>query len=166
MSTNNTPETEEPKAPPTVITSLAELDALCRKRSKVEFDLNGQKCSLEVRKLTPMEESKVNEIVESVTPAVIKGKTPEEDRLDLTNAKYIKDKNDASLKARAQALYWAVPAFQEGKPGLTDPNLVRDYVQGLLTEPILNMLWNATRESGVNLAELVNFTLSSGSRGS
>ncbi len=145
-------------APTVAITSLKDIQALCQQLNKVEFDYFGKQCVLEVRRLFPHEEAKINEIIEAVVPAIIKGKTPEEDRLDLNNPNYVKAKSEAALKARAQAIYWAVPAIQVDRPGLTDLNAVRDYVQSILTEPILDVLWQATRKTGIDLAELVNFT--------
>ena len=140
------------------VTTLAELNQLCQQKQKVEFDFAGKPCALEVRKLTPHEEARVNEIIESVTPAVIRGKTPDEDRLDLSNPDFIRRKNAAALKARSLALYLAVPAFAVEKPGLADLDIIRDFIQGQLTEPILHTLWQATRATSIELAELVNFT--------
>jgi hypothetical protein len=149
---------KDSKAKQTPLTSLADLQKLVSQRFSVDFVFNSEKCSLEVRRLTPAEEAKIAEIIELVTPSVIKGRTPEEDRVDLTNPKYIKEKTDAAIKARAQALYWSVPCFAEAKSGLTDLSDIASFVQGQLTESILDILWKATRQSSVALAELVNFT--------
>jgi len=141
------------------LVSLADINALCRERRKVEFEFKGRKCALEVRALTPAEQSKVAGLIDAVTPPLVKGRTQEEDRLDVTNAKYVADKNEAATKARSMALYWGVPAFSEGRPGLTDPSQINAYVQELLTEPILDNLWNGVQRSGeAGLADLVNFT--------
>ena len=148
----------EAKTKQTPLTSLADLQALCSQKQRVEFVFNDQQCALEVRRLTPAEEAKIAEIIELVTPPVIKGRVPEEDRVDVTNPDYIKRKTDSAIKARAQALYWSVPCFSESKPGLTDLGDITTFVQGQLTESILDVLWKATRQGGVAMAELVNFT--------
>jgi hypothetical protein len=142
----------------TPITSLKDLNALIQKRLKVEFDFNGTKCALEMRRLTAAESAKITEIIESVTPPVVKGRAPEEDRLDLTNAAYITKKNQAAIQARAMAIYWAFPGVAEGGPGLTDPGAVAEFVQRNLTEPVVDTLFTATRDDGVSAPELVNFS--------
>lgn len=150
----------ERKPAPKPITSLAELNALCQQKQKVEFDFNGSQCALEIRRLTPAEQSKIVEIVESVVPPIQKGRTPEEDRVDTFDATFRAKKAEAATKARSLALYWAVPAFREVKPDLRDPGEITNFIQGQLTEPILNVLWNATQQSGItgDVASLVNFT--------
>jgi hypothetical protein len=156
---NATPAEAQPNPATTPITSLKELNALIRKRMKVEFDFNGTKCALEMRRLTAAESSKISEILESVTPPLIKGKTMDDDRLDLTNASYIKAKNLAAIQARAQAVYWSYPEVSAGNPNLKDPVEIADYVQSQLTDPIVQILYNATQDNGIGgVAELVNFT--------
>jgi hypothetical protein len=141
-----------------VVTSLAEIQKLSTARKKVEFKLGEQTCSLEMRTLTPAEEARISDIVDAVTPPLVKGNMPEQDRIDTTNSDYIKRKTAAAIQARSQALYWAYEAFQQAKPGLTDLGQVTEFVQGQLTEPILNVLWTDTRKGGIDFVELVNFT--------
>lgn len=140
------------------LTSLSEIQKLCAQTKRVEFTLDGKKCALEVRRLTPAEEARLAEIADSVTPPIIKGANPEQDRLDLTNAAYLKKKTEAALQARSQGLYWAIPAFQADKPNLTNLADIEKYIQGQLSEQLLDVLWKASRESGIAQADLVNFT--------
>ncbi len=147
------PKVEEKKA---ALTSLADIKKLCESRQRVEFEFNNSPCALEVRKLTPAEDARIAAIIDSVIPAVIRGKTPEDDRLDTQNQDYIARKRDSALRARAQALYWAVPAFSTERPGMTDLNEITTYIQSQLTEAVLTLLWNATQQHGVDLAALVN----------
>lgn len=160
--TPNTQTTETPPekpVAPTPLATLAELNALCREKKKVEFVFNGKPCEIEIMCLTPAQQAKVQDIENSVQPPLIKGKTSEEDRFDITNANYIKAKGDASNKARAVGLYWCVPAFQADRPGLTDPQLILNYMQDQLSENILETLWRAViMAGGVQQSELVNFT--------
>ena len=149
---------EKPPVPTGPLTSLAEIQKLCSNTRDVVFELNGRECRLPVRQLTPAEEARVSEVINSVMPSIIKGKTPDDDRVDYTNPEFIKRKNEAAVKGRALALYWAVPAFQEARPGLTDEKQITDYIQGQLNETVLNLLNQAAREGGVTLAEVVNFT--------
>jgi hypothetical protein len=144
---------DEPKTIATTeqvpITSLAELTALCQEKKTVKFIFNDKPCAVEVRKLTPAEDAKIAEIVESVVPPVERGRVPEEDRVNGLNPEYIKKRADAVNKARALGLYWAVPMLNQGKSGLTNPDDICSFVQGQLTEPILVLLWNGIRYSGV-----------------
>lgn len=144
--------------PVTPLTSLADIQKLCAQYKSVEFTLDGKPCALQVRRLTPTEEARRLEIIDSVIPPIIKGRTPEEDRLDTTNPEYQKRKAESVLKARAQALYWAVSAIASDKPGLTNLDDITRHVQSQLTDATLNLLWNGVMESGISQAELVNFT--------
>lgn len=141
---------------PAPITSLKDLQALCSKRHKVEFEFDGSPVSIEIRRLTPAEQARIAEIVDSVVPPIQKGKLPEEDRVNTLDPEYRKKKNLAIVEARSLAIYWAVPSFQEIEPGLTDPAAIAKVVQGALTEPILNALWDVLQDGGIKDG-LVNF---------
>lgn len=151
-------KTEPKKDKETPLTSLAEIQALAIQKQKCVFEFKGKSCELEVRSLTPAEEAAVAAIVEAVIPEVVKGPTPEQDRAKVNDAGFVKARAEAALKARAQAVYWAVPALRDAKPGLTDTGDIVQYIQGQLTESVIDMLWQATRKGGISLAELVNFT--------
>jgi hypothetical protein len=89
---------------------------------------------------------------------LVKGRTPEEDRYDYNNEKYQAELEKLKRTARALAVYTGCPAVQAGKPGLSNRDEIRDYVQGILTEHILNILHLNIMAGGLDVAERVNFT--------
>ena len=140
------------------VTSLADLQQMCAKTRRVEFIFEGNPCAFDVRRLTPTEEARLGSIITEIQPPMIKGNIPENDRIDFMSADFMKRKAGAEIQVRAIGLYLCVPEIAAGKPNLTDANQITEYVQGLLTQPILDVLWKGVRDSGVTLAELTNFT--------
>ena len=148
---------EETVKKPAPITSLAELHKLCAKTLTVKFDVGGGPCEIQIRRLTPAEQSKIAEIAEAVLPPITKGRTPEEDRVNTFDPDYRKRKSEALQEARAVGLYWGVPAFSQAKPGLTNPPEICAFVQSQTTEAVLSLLWNAIQDPELK-GDLVNFT--------
>jgi hypothetical protein len=149
-----------PAAPPklTVVTSLEQLQKECERNLKIEFDYDGKKFQMEARRLTPAQDAKLAEILDLIVPPMIRGKQMEDDRPDVTNLEFIQKKNQAAIIARALALYWCVPVFGAEKPGLEKREEIVAFIQSKLNDQILNILYNAIRQGGVTIAELVNFT--------
>lgn len=138
--------------------TLAELNAACRVKRVAKIKIGEKQLDFEVLPLTPAQEAKLAEI-KSIAPPIIRGKTQDEDRLNLSDPDYMKRSVEAEIKARALGLYWCVPAFGSAKTGITDQGEVAAFVQECATEDVLNQLWAAVRKSStVDEAELVNFT--------
>jgi hypothetical protein len=153
--------------PPQVmrITNLAELQARCERPIAVQFVLDGQVIEVPVRRLSPAEQEKVDQVYDfaenrsrELRPPLLKGRTPEEDRYDYNNEKYQAELEKLKRSARALAIYTGCSAVQAGKPGLSNRDEIREYVQGILTEHILNILHLNIMAGGLDVAERVNFT--------
>lgn len=130
--------------------NLKQLDELCRAPVRVRIPLLGTAKAVEVvaRRLTPAESFQVNMELKRALPKLIPGDRPGQERFDLTDPDYTRRREEASRKARALALYRAVPIFSEAKPGLTSPEAMRDFIEQQLTEEILNALFAAVVPSG------------------
>jgi hypothetical protein len=139
------------------------LAVLCRKPITVEIVFDNEKFTIEARRLTPAEDRAIDDIVAPVIPPIIKGKTPDDDRTDWTNADFIRRKAAAEVQARSLGLYMAVPGISAAKPGLVKHDEITAHVQSLFNEQILGLLWQAVRDGGVSKASLVNFTSPSAS---
>jgi hypothetical protein len=143
--------------------SFADIHRLCQEVKTIELTIDGQLCPVNFRRLNAAERLKLEEVTDSVMPPIIKGLTPEQDRIDYTNAKFIHDKREVNAKARSLALYWCVPDLQQMKPELKEHDAIRDFVQGSFPEEVLAELEKAVHGSGLSLAEVINFSSSSGS---
>jgi hypothetical protein len=142
----------------TSITSLDQLQTVVEKKVRLEFEFAGAKYSTEFRRLTPSEEAIIDEMLASVLPPTIKGKTQDDDRVNFNDLDFVTRRAQIELQARSVALYWCVPMFSAAKPNLTKRDEIHTFIQSKLNAQILNMLWNAIRNGGVTVAELVNFT--------
>jgi hypothetical protein len=111
---------DSPKTPPPLL-SLAQLNALCRKPMRVEMNFCGSPLSIECYRLTPGQDAALAEIIEVVTPPMIRGKKMEDDRPDFSDEKFLIDKLRAEQQARALGLFWCVPILKHEGGDLTDP---------------------------------------------
>lgn len=152
------------KKSPIRVTSIADLQKACEQILVVQFDLGENTYQIDVRRLNPKEDAAIESIINAVVPPVLKGAKPEEDRLNYYAPEYMKAKAEAEIKARAVALYWCVPIFQKEKPDLVEQPHIVEFIQSKFNHAILDILWQAVREPGVKLAQLVNFTSSSTSQ--
>jgi hypothetical protein len=124
--------------------SLEDLDKLCREPVKIAIPLlNGAPVEIEARRLTPAEAGRVNLELRRAMPKIVPGEKPGEDRFDLTDPDYQKRRQEALVRARALAIYLAIPIFQAAKPGLQDAEEITAFVQSRLTEEVLALLFGA-----------------------
>ena len=142
---------------------MEELQRACTQNRVVELQIGDTPFRVDVRPMTPHEDAQIQSLVASVAPPFIRGKTPEEDRPDYTQADFLRKKAVVEIEARALSLYWCVPLFKESKPGLQTKEQIADFIQQQFNSEILDILYVAVRKSGVVKAELVNFTSASGS---
>lgn len=142
------------------ITTLDELDAVCREQFECEFELHPgpRKVRLALRYLTPAEDARITEIIRSVPPKMIEGSRPGERVPDLTDPAYQSALQEARLKARALTLYLCVPMFSQAKPGLSDLKEIAEFVQGKLHEAVLEMIYERIAAGPVSVEDRVNFT--------
>lgn len=147
------------------VTSLTELDALCRQPVTVRIPLasGDEVIEIEARRLTPAESAKVNLEMRRALPKIIPGDKPGQERFDLSDPTYFERDQTAKRRARALAVYLGVPLFRDEKPNLSNIDDITDYVQGKLTEEILTILFMAIVPSfAQEVQEAVNFFSSSG----
>ena len=143
--------------------TFAEIHKLCNEVKNVELTLDERKCTIQFRRLTAAERQKLECITDEVMPPIIKGITPEQDRIEYTNSEFIKKKRISNAKARALAIYWCVPELRAMKPDLKEYDSIMDFVQSSFPEAVLVILEQSVSGSGITTAEMVNFTSSSGS---
>ena len=154
-------ERTEP-APPKIkrLATMADMDKVFMQPILLRVTFEKEEYEIEARRLTPGETAKLDEITNRVIPPIVKGKTIEEDRPDYANADFLKLKAAANIEARALAIYWCVPAFRSGWAEGYAPSTaeVVAFVQGKLNDQMLEFINQAVRSSGVDLAQLVNFS--------
>ena len=124
--------------------SLGKVDRLCREQIKVLIPLvQGPPVEIEARRLTPAEAARVNLELRRALPKIIPGEKPGEERFGLADPEYQKNRQEALVRARALAVYLAVPMYQQARPGLENLDEIVALVQGKLTEEVLAMLFAA-----------------------
>ena len=124
--------------------TLEELDRLCREQVKVLIPLvQGPPIEVEARRLTPAEAARVNLEMRRALPKIVPGDKPGEERFDLADPEYRRNQQEALVRARALAVYLAVPMYQQARPGLENLDEITAFVQGKLTEEVLVILCNA-----------------------
>ncbi len=145
-------------APPVALDDLDLLQAVCSKEMEIEFVFDNRLYKMKCRRLTPTEDAAVEHILNEVVPPMREGKKPGEFLPALDDPKYAQAKAAVELKARSMALYWCVPAFAKKSPGLKEVAQIHPFVQTWFTHEVLNTLYQAVRNGGITMAELVNFT--------
>lgn len=136
------PPAREPAQLPR-LQSLEEIQAACREKIDAVIRTPRGPRVIEVRPLTPAQSEEVARLIESVFPPYLKDKDGlPTDRLDIANEEYQRRKQAATRKARAIALYWAVPAFAAGRPGLSQADEIHQYMGTVATDGVLEQLWS------------------------
>jgi hypothetical protein len=147
------------------VTSLEQMNALFASPIPARFEHNGRVIEVEVRALTPREESERSALLRKAQPKIIKGRTQSEDRIEYNDAKYAEEKEHWEKTARALCLYRACPIIAAAKPGLTTADEMFEYVQGLWNEHALEIIYLTIFTGGVSVAERANFTTAPSSTG-
>ena len=148
--------------PVLTITSLDQLQALVNETAMCQFELDGTRISVPVNRISPGVAERERAITRTSQPPY-KADRKDYDPLDPA---YLAARDLAALKARAFIVYACCPAVSAKKPGLTGVDDIFNFVQGLLTENILNLIALSARVGGMNLEREVagaNFTLAPGS---
>lgn len=170
-----TTETQSKKPAVKPLTTLAELSKACSAFRILPItvgatpdptnggyiDGTGTAFEIKLRTLRPEEDAVLDDIVNTVFPPIIRGRSPEDDRVNHADLDYVKKKTLAVVTARALGLYWCVPMFsdmeQGGVPNLKEHDAIRGHVQCQANEEVLQTLWNAIRNGGVRVGEMVSF---------
>lgn len=150
------------------LTTLADMQAVFEKSITIQFTFDGAEYEIEAKRLSPAESHKLEEMLITAAPPLIKGKTADDDRFDVANPDYVRKKTLLAIQARAMGIYWSVPAIRrdfDAKAAAANPgfvaaevNAVTDFVQKLFNDQVLELIWQSVRDGGVQKLELVNFT--------
>jgi hypothetical protein len=167
------PNTQRPKDPTPhsafrVPRSLEEVQAACVKLIQVPVFIGGQTMLIPVRPLASAESEQIQLLLAEVAPPLVrseKGEVGSEksvDRYDLKEPGYLKKMSAQIQLTRALGLYWCCPLFAQSRPGLTDRAAIAEFVAGVWTEGVKELLWQVILSDGRALEEMVNFTLPPG----
>ena len=157
------------KAPlrvPQPITSLAEFQALVDSPIRVVFDLQTaagvELRSVELRRISPGLAEQARQFERKIQPPWKK----DMGRYDELDPKYLELRETAAKKVRSLIVYACCPQIAAAKPGLTAIEEIHAFVQGVLSENILNLIAFKAQEGGLNLdvevEERANFTSTAG----
>lgn len=149
------------------ITSFDELAGLLAKPVSCVFKLDGQDIEIQVNRVTPLLAEQVRKLRRSVTPPFKKDRNPPAGDYDPLDAKYLEARDAMEIKCRALIVYASCPLVSAKKPGLTNPDDLVAFVQGVLSENMLDLIMLTAQAGGMNLDEEVqrraNFTSTPGS---
>lgn len=146
---------------PRKLATLADMQAVFEKAITIRFTFDGEECEIEAKRLSPAEAHKLEDMLAAAVPPLIKGKTTDDDRFDVSNPDYVRKKTLLGIQARAMGIYWGVPAIRrefDAKGGTAEVNAVTEFVQKLFNDQVLQLIWESVREGGVQKLELVGFT--------
>jgi len=139
--------------------NLGALQALVDAPVWCRFRLDGQDIQVECHRVSQAVDEQVRALRRLAQPPYTKptGTTP--GYYDESNAAYLiaRDKNDKI--ARSVVIYAGCPAVSASKPGLVVAETIHDYVRGLLTDTVLDMLAMTIQAGGLELVDRANFTL-------
>jgi hypothetical protein len=136
------------------ITSLDELQALLDKPMHCEFVLDRHSVKLECKRLSAAIEEEVRRIRRDVQPPW----SAEKKDYDHLNSQYLQKRDAAERIARSVIVYWGCPQVAAKKPGLIKPAEIHLFVNGLLTEHILELLALTVQAGGLEVPQRTDFT--------
>ena len=143
------------------ILTLDRLQELVDRPMVARFILDGQAVEVPVHRLKPAQQELVDRIYdfsEGRSRELRPPKVPGRDDYDTADPKYLERLAELRRCARAMAIYLGCEAVRVGRPDLADRDQIRTYVDGILTEQILDLLHLTIMSSGLNVAEAANFT--------
>lgn len=155
-------ETETPQE--LTINSADELMAILTETIECRFVYKGKMIRVPVTPLSASTAEKVRELRRKALPPFRRERGPNGSYDELDPA-YLKARDENEKKARAVIIYAHCPAVAEKKPGILNPDEIYQFVQGLFTESILEILSLTIQGGGLSneLDERVDFTLAGGS---
>lgn len=148
---------------PVAVTALTDIFKLCCDVKTLELTIDQKVCKVNFRRLTGAENSVLETLADEVMPPITKGDRPELDRVDYTNPEFLKAKRASQQTIQALALYWCIADLQAMKPGLKAHAEITEFVQGSFPPAVLQAMYQAVNDNPIDLAQIVNFTSSSGS---
>jgi hypothetical protein len=136
------------------IASFDELTARIEKPLRCVFKLDGDLIELPVRRLPPLLAERVRRLRRGVTPPFKRERGPNGD-YDPMDVKYLEQRDAMEARVRALIVYSCCPLIAGKKPGLTDEGEILAFVQGVLSENILDLIMLTAQAGGLNLDEEV-----------
>jgi hypothetical protein len=156
--------TKEKSGETGLLSSLADFQKLINTELEFRFKLSGQEVSIMYRRLTPDKQEECNKIYDFLasdfrlqSQEVMPPKT--EKGFDTDDPTYLAALRGKAIEARAVALYWAVPMFQDGCDGKVRADVVK-HIQGLGVDILLTSLYQKVTLGDLELVETANFTSS------
>lgn len=139
-----------------VITDLAAIIGILEKPVVAKFELDGQKCSLEVRRALPAVVERRREILRAVQPPFVK----ERDNYDTLNPQYLARRDQSILLSRALTIYLCCPQVAAMKPNLTLAEDIGRFIGSILPETIAELIELTALAGGmdVEVTKRANFT--------
>jgi hypothetical protein len=149
------------------IASFAELAARVEKTIPCVFQLDGELLEIPVRRVSPALADRVRKLRRSVTPPWNPKINPPHGDYDPLASEYLGKKDAVEAQVRALIVYTCCPVVAEQKPGLLNEADMAAFVQGVLSENILDLIMLTAQAGGMNLDEEVqrraNFSYTPGS---
>jgi hypothetical protein len=156
-------ETQNQKAEIRKVTTVAELAAVLDAPLRCRFAIDGQVLEVPVQRMSARTAEQVRELLRKAKPPFNKALGDRGD-YDLTSEPYQKERDDNLKRARSLMIYAHCPLVAANKPGLTALADIHNYVQGLFTESVLEVISIAIQGGGLEeVEERVNFTSAPGS---
>jgi len=157
------PQGEAGQAPPAkpgavTVTSLDQLEKLVAAPIWCEFYLDRQLIRIECRRVGQGVDEQVRALRREAMPPFDSKRGPNGD-YDFQNVGFLARRDANEKKARALLIYTGCPAVAAKCPGLTTPDKIHEFVRGLLSENILDLIASTVSIGGVDLVNRANFTL-------
>ncbi len=115
MENQNQTTAETPPPPPTPITTLEQLESVCREAANTTVIVRGKRYTVPLRLLTPTENEVLNRIVGEAVPPVVDQADEESGEVkkvhNIADPDYIVRAQALMRIARALALAWCCPLF-------------------------------------------------------
>jgi hypothetical protein len=150
----------KPKKETLEIKSLAQLQKLVDTPVELEFELHGQPVKVLLSPVTPSLAETIHKLQRASQPPWVEGRK----EYNLTDQKYLAEKVENIKKARSLTVYGCCPAIAQAKPGLVNVEDVHKFIQGILSETILDLIEAKALVGGLgNVQGRANFTSTLGS---
>lgn len=141
---------------PKAVTSLDELNQLCCKPFNVTISIDGQSYSIPCRRLTPAESAQIALIIDEVLPSQQLGQDGKDAQYTV-DAATRKKLGDANRDAMAMTVYIGCPMYRDKKPGLTNRKDIREFVDSVLSDHVVQAIYNAIVGGNIDMQAHVNF---------
>jgi hypothetical protein len=126
------------------------------------FSLDGTTVRVPCKRVSQDLDEEVRRIRREAQPPFLKERGTSGD-YDYTNAAYLAKRDRNEKVARAVLVYSGCPAIAAKKPGLRNAEEIYQFVKGVWTENILELIALTIQAGGMELVDRANFTSTSAS---